>query len=124
MFSLLTFLIRAIFCIFKSRRKLLIQICMQKKEIEILQRRNQKKRLKFYQSDRIIFSILCRMGHIKGAISIVKPETVLRWQQHLIKSFWTFDSKNRVGRPQVSSEYLGRSAASFRIPTTEGRTSI
>ena len=97
---------------------------MQKKEIEILQRRNQKKRLKFYQSDRIIFSILCRMGHIKGAISIVKPETVLRWQQHLIKSFWTFDSKNRVGRPQVSSEYLGRSAASFRIPTTEGRTSI
>ena len=77
---------------------------MQKKEIEILQRRNQKKRLKFYQSDRIIFSILCRMGHIKGAISIVKPETVLRWQQHLIKSFWTFDSKNRVGRTPVRSE--------------------
>ncbi len=59
---------------------------MQKKEIEILQRRNQKKRLKFYQSDRIIFSILCRMGHIKGAISIVKPETDIAMEA-------TFDQK-------------------------------
>ena len=35
MFSLVTFLIGAIFDLLKSRRELLIQICMQKKEIEI-----------------------------------------------------------------------------------------
>jgi len=34
----------------------------------------------------------------------VKPETVLRWQRQLIKQFWTFKRKTRVGRPPVSHE--------------------
>ena len=79
MFSLLTFLIWAIFNLFKSKKELIIQICLHKKELEILKRQNQKKRLKFYHCDRIIFSILNRIGNIKDTISIVKPETVLRW---------------------------------------------
>ncbi len=104
MFSLLTFLIGVIFNLLKSKRGLLIQISLQKKEIEILLRKNQKKRLKFLHTDRIIFSILNGIGNIKESISIVKPETVLRWQQHLIKRFWIFKTKNRVGRPPVQSE--------------------
>jgi hypothetical protein len=48
MFSLLTFLIRVFFNLFKSRKNLLIQLSIQKKEIEILLRQNQKKRLNLY----------------------------------------------------------------------------
>ena len=104
MFSLLAFLIGAIFNLFKSKRELLIQICLQKKEIKILMRKNQKKRLEFRRCDRIVLSILNRISNIKGTISIVKPETVLRWQRDLIKRFWTYKTMNRVGRPPVQSE--------------------
>jgi len=101
MFSLLTFLFHAFFSLFKSKKDLIVQISLQKKEIEILLRNNQKKRLKFDHSDRIIFSLLNRIGHIKNSISIVKPETMLRWQRQLIKRFWTYKSDKQIGRPPV-----------------------
>ena len=78
MFSLLTFLIGVTFTLFKSRKNLIIQLSLQKKENEILLRQHQKKRLKLHHCDRIIFALLNRIGHIKDTISIVKPETVLR----------------------------------------------
>ena len=80
MFSLLTFLVSALYSLFKSKKELIVQTSLQKKEIEILHRQNQKKRLKFQNSDRIIFSVLNRIGHIKESIFIIKPETVLKWQ--------------------------------------------
>jgi hypothetical protein len=104
MFSFLIFLIGAIFNLLKSKKKLIIQICLHKKELEILKRQNQKKRLKFQHYDRIIFSVLNKIGNIKETISIIKPETVLRWQKQFIKRFWTYKTKNRVGRPSVKSE--------------------
>ena len=58
MFSLLTFLIGAIFHLSKSKKELIIQLYLHKKELEILKRQNHKKRLKFKHYDRIIFSIL------------------------------------------------------------------
>ncbi len=57
MFLLLTFLIRAVFNLAKSKKYLLLQACLYKKELEILKRQNKKIRLKFYHSDRIILSI-------------------------------------------------------------------
>jgi len=94
MFSLLTFLLCLIFNLFKSKKELLIQISLHKKEIEILKRQHRKQQLGFQYSDRIIFSILNRIGQIKESISIAKPETVLGWQQQLIEHFWTFNEKN------------------------------
>ena len=104
MFSLLTFLFALIFNLYKSKKELLVQISLHKKEIEILKRQHRKQRLVFQHSDRIIFFILNRIDQIKESISIVKPETVLGWQQQLIKHFWTFKRKNRVGRPPISKE--------------------
>ena len=104
MFSLLTLLFTALFNLFKSKKQLSLQNCLQKKEIEILLRQNQKKRLKIQQSDRLIVSILYRIGNIKERISNVRSETVLRWQRELIKRFWTFKTKNREGRPPVENE--------------------
>ena len=58
MFSLLTLLVGIIFNLLKSKKELIIQICLHKKELEVLKRQNRKKRLKFHLCDRIIFSIL------------------------------------------------------------------
>ena len=104
MFSLLTFLIRTIFLVFRSKKSILIQNCLQQKELEILKRQNKKKKLKFKNSDRVVFAIINRISDTKGQISIVKPDTVLRWQKQLIKHFWTFKSKKRVGKPSVKHE--------------------
>ncbi len=104
MFSLLTFLIRAVFNLVKSKKHLLLQACLYKKEIEILKRQNQRKRLNIQYSDRLIFSILNRIGNIKDILTIVKPETVLLWQKLMIKRLWTYKSKNRTGRPPVKKE--------------------
>ncbi len=104
MFHLLAFLFGLIFHLFDSKKQLLAQISLQQKELEILKRHQRKKRVRFLPSDRIILSILNRLGYVKDHLSIVKPETVLRWQKQLIKHFWTFKRKKRVGRPPVSHE--------------------
>ena len=104
MFSLLTFLSRFIFNLCKSKKELFVQISIQQKEIEILKRKQGRRRIRFLHSDRIVFSILNRVGHLKDRLTLVKPETVLRWQRQLIKHFWTFKRTKRVGRPPVTNE--------------------
>ena len=76
MFYLLAFLFRLMFNLFESKKQLLAQISLQQKELEILKRHHRKKRVRFLHSDRIILSILNRIGYIKDHLSIVKPETV------------------------------------------------
>jgi hypothetical protein len=50
-------------------KELVIQLHVHKKELEILKRLNQKKRIKIMHYDRVIFSILNRIGSIKEIIS-------------------------------------------------------
>ena len=105
MFSFLSFMLNIIFNSFKSKRKLMIRITILEKELEIYRRKQNNKRLKIDHIDRIIFSLLNKILNIKDKISIVKPETLLKWQSQLIKSFWTFHSKKKPkGRPPVSAD--------------------
>ena len=104
MFLLLTFLSRLIFHLCKSKKELVVQISIRQKEIEILKRKQGRGRIRFLHSDRIVSSILNRVHHLKEHLTLVKPETVLRWQRKVIKHFWTFKRKKRVGRPPVSNE--------------------
>ena len=105
MFSFLSFILKILFNLFKSKRQLLTRISILEKELEIYKRKQSNKRLKINQIDRIIFSLLNKIMNIKDKISIVKPETLLKWQRQLIKSFWTFNSKKRQkGRPPVPME--------------------
>jgi transposase InsO family protein len=104
MLSLLTFLSRVLFNLCKSKKELVVQISLQQKEIEILRRQQGRRGIRFLHSDRIILSILNTVGYLKGRLSLVKPETVLGWQRQLVKHFWNFSSRKRVGRPPVSNE--------------------
>jgi hypothetical protein len=64
--------------IFKSKRNLVCEVALLKKEIEILKRKR-KKRTITNHFDRLFFVVLNRIAYIKNRISIVKPETVLKW---------------------------------------------
>ena len=104
MINLLCSLIKIILCIFKSKRILVCEIALLKKEIEILKRKR-KKGIKTNCFDRLFFVILNKIGNIKEHISIVKPETLLQWQRMIIKRFWTYNSSGKKrGRKPVGKE--------------------
>jgi hypothetical protein len=55
--------------------------------------------------DRLIFVGLYRLvpNTIK-ALTIVKPDTVIRWHRTGFRSYWRWKSRHRCGRPTVSLE--------------------
>jgi len=55
--------------------------------------------------DRLIFAGLYRLvPSILNALTIVKPETVVRWHRAGFKLYWRWKSRRRGGRPTVSLE--------------------
>ena len=43
-------------------------------------------------------------NQLRQFIRIVQPETVLRWQRELVRRKWTYEQKNKVGRPRIQRE--------------------
>ena len=37
---------------------------------------------------------------LRDVIRIIQPETVLRWQRELVRRKWTYEHKNKGGRPE------------------------
>ena len=104
MVNFLCTLIKITLSIFKSKRNLVCEIVLLKKEIEILKRKR-KKRVITNHFDRLFFIILTKVANIKHKISIVKPETVLKWQRMIIKRFWTYNrSEKKRGRKATPKE--------------------
>ena len=98
-------LIRLLLCAFQRKNKLIYENALLRKEVEILKRRNHGKRILTKPFDRLFIVLLNKTANIKDRISIVKPETVLRWQRQIIKKLWTFKmSGKRKGRKPVSKE--------------------
>jgi hypothetical protein len=79
------------FQVFRSRRTILSEIALLKKENEILPRKTGKKNIHFGFYDKFFLVVLNRVADIKRQLTLVKPETVLSWQRNLIKWFWTFE---------------------------------
>ena len=98
-------LLRLFFQVFRSRRTILSEIALLKKENEILLRKMGKKRVHFGFYDKFFFVVLNRAADIKHRLTLVKPETVLSWQRTLIKRFWTFEhTPAKRGRKPVDTD--------------------
>ena len=98
-------LLKLFFSIFRSKKSLVCEIAMLRKELQILQRKVKSKRVITTDKDRIFFTLLQMIANIKDRISIVKPETVLSWQRNLIKKYWTFNTgKKRRGRKPIAKD--------------------
>ena len=90
--------------LFRSRFSLEAEILMLRHQLNI-QRRHVPKRVAFSAVDRLIFVGLYRLvpNAIK-ALTIVKPDTVIRWHRAGFRSYWRWKSRNRCGRPTVLLE--------------------
>jgi len=98
-------LLRLFFQVFRSRRTILSEFALIKKENEILLRKIGKKRAHFNFYDKLFLVVLNRAADIKGRVTLVKPETVLSWQRTLMKRFWTFEHPPaKRGRKPVDTD--------------------
>jgi transposase InsO family protein len=90
--------------LFRSRASLEAEILILRHQLNI-QRRHLPKRLAFSAIDRLIFVGLYRLvpNTIK-ALTIVRPETVVRWHRAGFRSYWRWKSRPRSGRPAVPAE--------------------
>ena len=90
--------------LFRSKSSLEAEILALRHQLNVL-RRTSPRRPVFSNFDRMIFVCLYRIApRILDALTIVEPETVIRWHRAGFRSFWRWKSRRRVGRPSVTRE--------------------
>ena len=89
---------------FKSRARLEVEILVLRHQLMIL-RRQAPSRLRLGVVDRLIFVWLYRLRpSLVSAITIVRPETVVRWHRNGFRLYWHWKSRSMGGRPPISRE--------------------
>ena len=62
-------------------------------------------RVQFTNSDRLFFIQLYRwFPSVLKAITIIRPETLVRWHRAGFRRYWRCKSRNLGGRPQISAD--------------------
>jgi putative transposase len=97
---ILTGLLRGV----RTRRSLMLENLALRHQLAVLQRSSPRPRLRTF--DRLFWVLLCRLwSGWANVLSLVKPETVIRWHRTGFKLFWTWKSRrNGPGRPAVAPE--------------------
>src|SRR5436190_13986435 len=90
---------------FKSRRRLETEILVLRHQLNILLQQRAPHRLHLRWADRALFIWLYRRcPRILEAITIVRPETVVRWHRMGFAAYWRWKSRPPGGRPRISKE--------------------
>jgi hypothetical protein len=89
---------------FKSRRRLEAEIVVLRHELNILQQ-CMPRRVYLRWAHRALFIWLYRRcPRILDAITVVRPETVVRWHRMGFAAYWGWKSRPLGGRPQIGKE--------------------
>jgi hypothetical protein len=97
-------LVRMLCDCFKSRRRLEAEILVLRHQLNVLQQRVPR-RLHLRWADRALFIWLYRRcPRILDAITIVRPETVVRWHRMGFAAYWRWKSRPPGGRPRIGKE--------------------
>jgi hypothetical protein len=90
--------------LFRSKSSLEAEILALRHQLNVLRRTSPRRPL-FSNFDRMIFVCLYRIApRILDVLTIVEPETVIRWHRAGFRSFWRWRSRRRAGRPSVTPE--------------------
>ena len=97
-------LLRTLISTLASHRKLVLENLALRQQIVVLQRSAKRPRLK--TQDRVFWVLLSRIwSGWRDSLSVVKPETVIRWHRKGFRLYWTWKSRRTgQGRPAVSPE--------------------
>ncbi len=104
MWQLLCFVLAVLASPFKSKSRLEAENTALRHQLIVL-RRQVRGRVQMTNRDRFIFIQLYRwFPSVLDAITIVRPETIVRWHRAGFRSYWRWKSCSRGGRPQIETE--------------------
>ena len=107
MVAFLLFLLNLLGLPFKSKSQLAAENAALRQQVIVLQRKV-RGRVQLTDSDRLFFVQLYRwFPSILNAITIVRPETLLRWHRAGFRRYWRWKSRNCGGRPPISARIAG-----------------
>ena len=104
MFALLCFLLAVLASPFKSKRQLEAENAALRHQLIVL-RRQVRGRVRLTNSDRWFFVQLYRwFPSILQVLTVIRPETLVRWHRAGFRYYWRWKSRSRGGRPQIESD--------------------
>jgi len=87
----------------RSRRQLILENVALRHQLEVLQRTAKRPRLR--PPDRALWAVLSRfLPDWRRHLSIVQPDTVVRWHRASWRLCWRWRSKPSRGKPKVPAE--------------------
>jgi hypothetical protein len=103
MVAFLLFLLNLLGLPFKSKSELAAENTALRRQLIVLHRK-ERGRAQLTGSDRRFFIQLYRwFPSVLNAITIVRPETLLRWHCEGFRRYWRWKSRNCGGRPRPSA---------------------
>src|SRR5262249_23446072 len=86
-----------------SRAALQLEILAPRHQLQVLHR-SRRRRVRLTPADRLLWIWLSRVWTPwRPAVVIVRPETVIAWHRRVVRLWWTWKSRRRLGRPTVPS---------------------
>ena len=104
MIALLSFFLTLLVSPFKSRSRLEAENAALRHQLIVLQRRL-RGRVQLTNGDRLFLVQLYRwFPSVLKAITIIRPETLVRWHRAGFRRYWRWKSRPLGGRPQIDAE--------------------
>jgi transposase InsO family protein len=104
MIWLLCFVMAALTSPFKSKIRLEAENAALRHQLIVL-RRKLRGRVKLANSDRWFFIQLYRwFPSILEVLTVIRPETLVRWHRAGFRSYWRWKSRSLRGRPQIETD--------------------
>ncbi len=104
MFAFVTKLLLVARSRLKSQARLEAEILVRRQQAIVLSRKSQS-RVWLKNIDRLILVSMSRLfPSILNGITVVKPETVIRWHRRGFRAYWRWKSRRRGGRPRIDRE--------------------
>src|SRR6202162_5867616 len=104
MIALLSFFIGILASPFKSKSRLEAENAVLRHQLIVL-RRKQRSRVRLTNSDRWFFIQLYRwFPSVLNSITIIQPETIVRWHRAGFRCYWRWKSRSLGGRPQINTD--------------------
>src|SRR5229473_990257 len=101
MIALLCFFLTLFASPFKSKSRLEVENAALRRQLIILQRRA-RGRVQLTNGDRLFLVMLYRwFPSVLKAITIIRPETLVRWHRAGFRRYWRWKSRSLGGRPQI-----------------------
>jgi len=89
---------------FKTRARLEDEIIVLRHQLNVLHRRVPSKP-KLAVTDRLLFVWLYRLfPSMLNAVTIIQPDTVVRWHRTGFRLYWRWKSRSQDGRPRIPGE--------------------